>query len=175
MYLQRLNNKLRPISNLKQLEVLLLKNDFEFVDVGSLDLKEQIELFQSVDIIVGASGAAFTNLIFMKENSIAISFYPSASATNYYVFQPLSDVSNVELVHFLTTSSNVDLSVHAEASIDLDNLNLLLEKDIKILIEKIDKLRSKGQKCSVEYRDKNYIYENFEIGDKKLKITKKIR
>ena len=41
--------------------------------------------------------------------------------------------------------------------------------------EKIDKLRSKGQKCSVEYRDKNYIYENFEIGDKKLKITKKIR
>ena len=133
VYLQRLNNKLRPISNLKQLEVLLLKNDFEFVDVGSLDLKEQIELFQSVDIIVGASGVAFTNLIFMKENSIAISFYPSASATNYYVFQPLSDVSNVELVHFLTTSSNVDLSVHAEASIDLDNLNLLLK-------EKNDKL-----------------------------------
>jgi hypothetical protein len=63
----------------------------------------------------------------MKENSIAISFYPSASATNYYVFQPLSDVSNVELVHFLTTSLNGDLSVHDEASIDLDNLNLLLQ------------------------------------------------
>jgi len=128
VYLQRLNNKLRPISNLNQLELLLLKNDFEFVDVGGLNLKEQIELFQTVDIVVGISGAAFTNLIFMKENAKAINFYPSVSATNYYLFQPLADISHVDLMHFLTTFQEGQVSIHSEASIDIDSLNLLLKE-----------------------------------------------
>ena len=128
VYLQRLNNKLRPISNLNQLELLLLKNDFEFVDVGSLNLIEQIELFQTVDIIVGVSGAAFTNLIFMKSGSKAINFYPSVSATNYYLFQPLADVSHVDLVHFLTIFKEGEVSIHSEASINIDSLNLLLKE-----------------------------------------------
>lgn len=128
VYLQRINTKLRPIKNIHQLEMFLLKNNFEFVDVGSLNLKEQIELFQTVDIVIGASGAAFTNLIFMKENSVAINLYPSVSATNYYVFEPLSNISNVELIHFLTTPSTCDLSVHSEVLVDLDSLNLLLEE-----------------------------------------------
>lgn len=128
VYLQRLNNKLRPISNLNELELLLLKNDFEFVDVGSLNLIEQIELFQAVDIVLGASGAAFTNLIFMKKGSKAVNFYPSVSATNYYIFQPLADISNVELIHFLTTPNENDISIHSEVSIDLNSLELLLKE-----------------------------------------------
>lgn len=128
VYLQRLNNKLRPISNLRELELFLLKNDFEFVDVGSLNLLEQIELFQTVDIVIGASGATFTNLLFMKKGSVAINFYPSSSSTNYYVFQPLADVADVELVHFLTKPKDGELSVHAEASVDINNLNLLLKE-----------------------------------------------
>ena len=128
VYLQRINTKLRPIKNIYELEMFLLKNNFEFVDVGSLNLKEQIELFQTVDIVIGASGAAFTNLIFMKENSVAINLYPSVSATNYYVFEPLSNISNVELIHFLTTPSTCDLSVHSEVLVDLNSLNLLLEE-----------------------------------------------
>lgn len=129
VYLQRLNNKLRPITNLNKLELLLFKNGFEFIDVGSLDFFEQIELFQSVDIIIGVSGAAFTNLLFMKEGSKAINFYPSTSSTNYYVFQPLADVSGVDLTHFLTIPNEGELSVHSESSIDLEDLELFL-KDI---------------------------------------------
>lgn len=128
VYLQRLNNKLRPIQNIHKLEMLLLKNNFEFIDLGSLNLKEQIELFQTVDIVVGVSGAAFTNLMFMKENLIAINLCPSVPSTNYYVFQPLADVSNVDLIHFLTIPSTKDLNLHSEAYVDLDSLNLLLEE-----------------------------------------------
>lgn len=128
VYLQRLNNKLRPINNISQLEACMFKNDFEFMDIGSLNLKEQIELFQTVDVVVGVSGAAFTNLIFMKENAKAINFYPSVSATNYYLFQPLADISHVDLMHFLTTSQEGQISIHSEASIDIDSLNLLLKE-----------------------------------------------
>ena len=128
VYLQRLNNKLRPITNLNEVELLLFKSGFEFIDVGSLDFFEQIELFQNADVVIGASGASFTNLLFMHKDSKAINFYPSASATNYYVFQPLADVSGVDLIHFLTTPTNGEVSVHAEASIDLKNLELFLKE-----------------------------------------------
>ena len=128
IYLQRLNNKLRPVTNLNKVELLLYKYGFEFIDVGSLNLIEQIKLFQHADIVIGASGAAFTNLLYMKKNAKAINFYPSASATNYYVFQPLADVSEVDFTHFLTTPKEGEISVHAEVSIDLQNLETLLKE-----------------------------------------------
>jgi len=128
IYLQRLNNKLRPVANLNKVELLLFKYGFEFIDIGSLNLAEQIKLFQHADIIIGASGAAFTNLLYMKKNAKAINFYPSASATNYYVFQPLADVSEIDFTHFLTTPKEGEISVHAEVSVDLQNLETLLKE-----------------------------------------------
>lgn len=128
VYLQRLNNKLRPITNIHQVELLLHKADFEFVDVGSLSFEEQIELFQHVDIVIGVSGAAFTNLLFMKDGAKAVNFYPSVSSTNYYIFQPLADVSNVDLTHFLTIPNEGDNSIHGKSSIELENLELYLKE-----------------------------------------------
>ena len=130
IYLQRENNKLRKVKNVLELERLLYKHGFDFVYTGSLDFDEQYNLFSQADIIIGASGAAFTNLIFMKKNSKAISLYPSAQSTNYYVFQPLADVSNVELIHFLTSPDDDSNSVHGDVHINIQELNKLLEKII---------------------------------------------
>lgn len=128
IYLQRENSKLRKLNNVLELEKLLYKKGFDFVDPGSLDFGEQYSLFSQADIIVGASGAAFTNLIFMKPGSKAISLYPSAQSTNYYVFQPLADVSNVEFIHFLTTPDDDSNSVHGDAKVNVEELEKLLEK-----------------------------------------------
>lgn len=128
IYLQRENTKLRKLNNVLELEKLLYKKGFDFVDPGSLDFGEQYSLFSQADIIVGASGAAFTNLIFMKSGSKAISLYPSAQSTNYYVFQPLADVSNVDFIHFLTTPDDDSNSVHGDAKVNVEELEKLLEK-----------------------------------------------
>lgn len=128
IYLQRENTKLRKLSNVLDLERLLYKKGFDFVDPGSLDFFEQYNLFSQAEIIVGASGAAFTNLLFMKSDSTAISLYPSAQSTNYYVFQPLADVSNVNLIHFLTTPDDNSNSVHGDAKVNVIELEKLLEK-----------------------------------------------
>ncbi len=129
IYLQRSNTKLRAITNILEVEKLLYKYDFEFVDAGSLSFDEQINLFSQADIIIGASGASFTNILFMKEDSTAISLYPSAQSTNYYVFQPLADIANINFIHFLTNPAENSDSVHANASVNIDELNKLL-KDI---------------------------------------------
>jgi len=131
IYLQRENSKLRKITNILEVERLLYKYGFDFVDPGSLDFEEQYNLFSQADIIIGASGAAFTNLLFMKDNSKAISLYPSAQSTNYYVFQPLADVSNVELIHFLTTPNDRSNSVHGDSLINIQDLDKLLDEKMK--------------------------------------------
>lgn len=133
IYLQRANNKLRKITNILELELLMYKLGFDFIDPGSLSFEEQYNLFSQADIVIGASGAAFTNLLFMRENSIAISLYPSAQSTNYYVFQPLADVSGVRLIHVLTHPEDESNSVHGNASVDISKLETLL---IEILNEK---------------------------------------
>jgi hypothetical protein len=128
VYLQRDNGKLRKISNILEVERLLYKFGFDFIDPAALSFSEQYSLFSQADIILGASGAAFTNVLFMKENSVAINLYPSAQSTNYYVFQPLADVANVELIHFLTTPDDDSNSVHGDAIVNIEMLKLLLEE-----------------------------------------------
>jgi hypothetical protein len=127
IYLQRLNNTLRPIKNIYAVEMILHKYGFDFLNVGSLELNEQIKLFQNVDVVIGVSGASFTNILFMRENSKVINFYPSSSPTNYYIFQPLADASSVDLIHFLTTPTDNSNNVHGESFIDVDRLENMLK------------------------------------------------
>jgi len=128
IYLQRANTKLRAMTNILEVEELLYKHEFDFVDTGGLSFLEQLYLFSQADIVIGASGASFANILFMKEGSTAISFYPSAQSTNYYVFQPLSDKSKIDFIHFLTNPEGNSNSVHADASVNIDHLNTLLEE-----------------------------------------------
>ena len=128
LYLQRKNNKLRKIHNILEVERLLYKHGFDFIDTASLSFEAQFELFSHAEIVIGNSGAAFTNLLFMKEGSTAIALYPSVQSTNYYVFQPLADVSHVELIHFLTKPATESESVHGDALVDIGGLNTLLEE-----------------------------------------------
>ncbi len=129
VYLQRLNNKLRPIINIIEVEKLLYKYDFEFIDTSHMSFVEQYTLFSETSVAIGASGASYTNLLFMQESSTAISLYPSTQSTNYYIFQPLAEVSKVNLIHFLTDPVDDSVSLHAAASVDINNLEKLL-KDI---------------------------------------------
>ena len=128
LYLQGKNNKLRRIHNILEVERLLYKYGFNFVDTASLSFEAQFELFSHAEIVIGNSGAAFTNLLFMKEGSTAIVLYPSVQSTNYYVFQPLADVSHVELIHFLTKPATESEFVHGDVLVDIGGLNTLLEE-----------------------------------------------
>jgi len=142
IYLQRENNKLRKINNVLELERLLYKYGFDFVDPSSLNFDEQYNLFSKADIIIGASGAAFTNVLFMKDNSKAIILYPSAQCTNYYVFQPLADISNVELIHVLTVPDDDSNSVHGDAVVNIQELDVFLDSNLNDEFKKNKQLSS---------------------------------
>lgn len=127
IYLKRDNNKLRPLTNLNALEEMLERLDFEFMDIGDLSFKEQVELFSEIKIVIGISGAAFTNILFMSPNTHVVSLYPSARSTNYYVFQPLADCAKVNLIHFLTKAKDINGSVHDKASVNIKRLEVKIK------------------------------------------------
>ena len=64
------------IINDEEIKTYLRKKGFTVYRVGELNFFEQIYLFQNAKIVIGAHGAAFTNLIFCKENTKVLDIIP---------------------------------------------------------------------------------------------------
>jgi len=119
----------RSLINDSQIKQIIKKYDFEIVDTSALSFIEQIKLFSETSILIGPAGAAFSNILFMQEDTQAIIFSPNALATNFYVFQQMADVANINLLHIL--GKNTLESIH-------DNLEICpvdLENQIKKILD----------------------------------------
>ncbi|MFY9141767.1 glycosyltransferase family 61 protein [Sulfuricurvum sp.] len=125
IYLRRRVSQMRSIINNNQVEAFMTTHGFEIIETDTISFSEQVKLFSEAKIVVGASGATFTNILFMQPKTIAIVFFPSHSSINHYMFQPLADVSNIQLVHFKTISK-FKSSIHDNFLVDLKNLSILL-------------------------------------------------
>lgn len=64
------------IINKKQVESFLIKNGFKVYRIGEYKFIKQIFMFWNAKYIIGAHGAALTNLIFCKPNTKIIEFKP---------------------------------------------------------------------------------------------------
>ncbi len=128
IYLGRREGQMRNIINMAKVDSLMERLGFEMVFTDIMSLEEQINLFQSAKIVVGAAGAAFSNMIFMQQDATVVMFSPSIKRTNYYIFQQIADVSGVNLVHFLTTPKKGAKTVHDDFYIDCDDLQIFLNK-----------------------------------------------
>ena len=130
IYLQRKPTQMRSIINYQEVENFMIQESFEILDTSNLSFIEQVKLFSEAKIVIGASGATFTNLLYMQNNTIAINFYPSHPATNHGIFQPLADVSGVKLIHYKTIPVD-DKSIHSNFMVDLNIIqNILKDLDI---------------------------------------------
>ena len=56
----------RLISNEDEIKKYLLKNDFIFVKLHEISFREQVNLFNNAECIVGLHGAGFVNVVFCK-------------------------------------------------------------------------------------------------------------
>lgn len=64
----------RNVTNGDEVEALLRSMDFEVVDTAGMAFLDQVRLFAAADILVGAVGAAFSNLVFCDPRSKVICF-----------------------------------------------------------------------------------------------------
>jgi len=59
----------RSILNERELIKILKNYGFEVYDTSYLSFAEQVRLFYSADVVIGAAGAALTNILFCRENT----------------------------------------------------------------------------------------------------------
>jgi capsular polysaccharide biosynthesis protein len=60
---------LRLIINESEVKSFLIDNGFKSIALGNLHFKEQVELFNNAEFIIGLHGGGFSNLSFCKKNT----------------------------------------------------------------------------------------------------------
>lgn len=117
--------------NQKEVLNLLERFDFSSVDTGKLSLKQQAELFNDAEIIVGATGAAWTNLLFCSENTKAVIFWPDNLGIDSR-FPNLANLSGVDLYSLEFKNPEKDwvtyMKSEKEAHVNIENLDQLLKR-----------------------------------------------
>lgn len=101
---------------------MLKKYSFSKVNPEKLSLAAQISLFNNAEIIIGATGAAFTNLLYCSANTQIICL------TNYKIdisiFSTLAKILGLNLIYFYdeTLPLNHQSDLHDDFSINVTNL-----------------------------------------------------
>ncbi len=106
----------------------LKKHDFTVVYMEEHDVAQQIFLFKHAKVLIGPSGAAWTNLIFCNKRCKALTWLPE-SIKDFPAFSSLAKFSGVELTFFNTASEN-STSIHDNYLVDIE----LLGRNLKRLL-----------------------------------------
>jgi hypothetical protein len=75
IYLSRRDSKFRVVANEKDLESLLANYGFKTFVLSELPFNEKINLFFSAEVIISATGAGLTNILFCKKGTRIIELF----------------------------------------------------------------------------------------------------
>src|SRR5690606_3414725 len=89
IYLSRTKNQMRRAGNSEDVENLFKKYGFDIVYPGTLSFLQQVALFASAEVIAGAGGAAFSNILFCNEGTRILCLV-SERVKDYPVFSNLA-------------------------------------------------------------------------------------
>jgi Glycosyltransferase 61 len=91
IYISRAGTSYRKVINESQVIELLSNKGFSVVHPEKLSFEEQVRLFAAAEMIVGLTGAAFNNMMFMHSGCPVIEFRLENDITNLHYFSYASD------------------------------------------------------------------------------------
>lgn len=119
----------RFISNIEDVERLILANGFEPIDPAKLSIAEQIAVFRDARCIISPVGAALANTIFTPAGCKVIALAPYYENANYYYFSNLMGVLGHDLHYVLGPQvEKGGHALHRDYAIDLVALAEALER-----------------------------------------------
>jgi capsular polysaccharide biosynthesis protein len=123
IYLRRKSGG-RKVTNGAEIEAVLLLQGFVVIEPERLSFAQQVALFASVDIIVGASGAAFANIIFCKPLTKIIILIPEYADTSFWYWQNIALASGNNVVSYVLgqIDEQADFGIHSDFSIKVSDL-----------------------------------------------------
>lgn len=112
----------RQIVNGAELEEFLLAQGFSIVQPEKLTFLQQVALFKNAEIIIGSSGAAFSNLIFSSCNVKCIILIGKYENTSYWYWQNIARASGKKISYILGDLKNSQNGIHGDFEIDLQSV-----------------------------------------------------
>lgn len=138
VFLQR-KARHRGIRNEDALAAIARRHGLEVVDPGALGFREQVELFGSARLLVGASGAVMANYVMMRPGSIVVAL-TSDQLYDFVLPAALAQVAGVEFSYVTGPSparlENVDdrnLWIHADFTVDVAAFEAELVRSIALV------------------------------------------
>ncbi|MEL6404676.1 MAG: glycosyltransferase family 61 protein [Chloroflexota bacterium] len=112
VYISRAHARKRRVVNEADLEPLLNDYGFEMVHLETLSIPEQIALFAQAEVVIGAHGAGFANLIYSDIVTVLEFFEPSYINTCFY---RLANGMGFPYGYLLAASDGVQMRVDVDA------------------------------------------------------------
>lgn len=136
--------------NQNEVSTLLTAYDFEIVYLEDFTLLEQVQIMRGAEVIIGPTGAAWTNLIFCRENTKALCWM-AEEYDEFSCFSNLAVFSEVELeyLRYKTGCKSTQELYYADYTVDVIKIEQwLVDKAINKTDHKhIDKLRKIHEAC----------------------------
>ncbi len=131
IFLDRSNSKYNhcQIENISELTKLIKKNKIKVYKPELLSFKNQIKLFNTSSMIVGAHGAAFTNIIFCKPGTKIVEIMPSDHPNKKC--KRISKILNLKYYRIETKPNNLDKNFPFKIFLDKKKLKSI-EKIINL-------------------------------------------
>lgn len=120
IYLARKKSSERSYNQEEVLD-LVIKQDFQPVYLEDLSFFQQVYLFQNADIIVGASGAAWTNIIYTKPKTKGVSWL-GENIKDFSCYSTLGKYYERDLKFFSCEVDDESFN-HSSYSVDLNKLS----------------------------------------------------
>lgn len=113
IFISRKDANLRNMINEDEIFALFEKKGFVEVDLSKLPVVQQIALFKNAEIIVGAHGAGFTNIIFCQPHTKIVELFQNRSGCSYFYLCQLLGLQH----HILKTGDFNNIQNHETTAV----------------------------------------------------------
>jgi hypothetical protein len=120
VFIARKYGSARPY-NQSEIEFLLAQEfGFKVIYFDELSIEDQVKIFSGANIIVGPSGAAWTNLVFCNKNVTLLSWLP-VNAKEFSVYSSMAYNYNLRMI-FLQATPDFKDQLHTSYKVSLEEL-----------------------------------------------------
>jgi capsular polysaccharide biosynthesis protein len=122
LYVKR-NSSIRNIANAKEVEEHLIACGFIVVEPELMTHGQQVELFHSAELIVGATGAAMANLIFCRPTSRIIILISDYKFMPYWYWQNMACAVGNRVTYVIGKCAGIRSDLHSDFRINMTDLD----------------------------------------------------
>jgi hypothetical protein len=117
------NSQYRNVTNSAEVEELLFENGFDVIEPEKLDFCEQVRIFSDAEIIIGATGAAFANLVFCKKDALVVIMISRHESMPYYYWQNMACAVGNSVNYVLGDIDAASINdIHSDFTIPLERV-----------------------------------------------------